>query len=42
MQGKKKKKKEKVKRTKQDHVCVRTWRSEFMNQQKQIIQRVIC
>ena len=29
-----KKKGGKAKRTKQDHVCVRTWRSEFMNQQK--------
>ena len=35
------KKRAKAKQTKQDHVCVHTWRSGFVNHQEQIILRAI-
>ena len=35
------KKRGKAKQTKQDHVCVHTWRSGFVNHQEQIILRAI-
>ena len=35
------KKRGKAKQTKQDHVCVHTWRIGFVNHQEQIILRAI-
>lgn len=35
------KKGRKAKRTKQDHVCVGTWRFGFMNHEEQIIRRPV-
>ena len=35
------KKRGKANQTKQDHVCVHTWRSGFVNHQEQIILRAI-